>query len=360
MVSEQRPLFQTDISMSLPFALENVEPDPCRAAILRRDMDRRLLASLDRVVSVVARRLKVPGYQFHKNLERASQKVRLQGEKVRPWVYGIHWSTVAAIKDGDGLRIERLLFALISPHWCSKGFALRDFPCGPGRHFRQQNMMNLLVEQHRIAYKWEIEAAPLTAEHRTDSRKSVRAILKWLRLLDPASYGEIQNLISEIALIRTEKLNAGSSFPIFGCMYLNVMRSNDDSLSYLEHLIHETAHHFLFGIWTLDPVIVADGPTLHRSPLRREPRPLSAIFHQMFVLARVIRVWSIFQRNNVFPSLIFRPYSNYQNDTEGTNFKEKFEIAQTIIRTHARLTAIGKRIFESSVEMVEKSPIEFH
>ena len=54
-----------------------------------------------------------------------------------------------------------------------------------------------------------------------------------------------------------------------------------------EHIIHEAAHNLLYQLWYQEPIITSDDGVFY-TPFRKDERPISGVYHAMFVLARTI------------------------------------------------------------------------
>lgn len=320
-------------------------------------MDLRLLDSLERVVTAAA------GSRVASALAGSASKVRqeiIHGRRVRPWVYATHWMLVQGIRQRRPITVEKAISSMVpGVAWTASRLSIGGLPLSDDRDVRRRNIANLFLAEHRATYSLQPKLVRLNANDLKTPRATARQVLEQIRCIDRATYEEMVGLVAEIGVMASDSLNAGSSFPLFGLIYLNTLRPSESAIHYLEHFVHETAHHLLFAIGTIDPILTPNA-CLFKSPLRNEPRPLSAVFHQMFVLSRVIRIWSIFQRTDAFGDEIFKPFTSYQNDHDGTNFVEKFEIAAETISKHAELTPVGRRLFAAANEMVERNPVRFH
>ena len=322
-------------------------------------MDAQLLGSFERVLTAISEKIAPVSPQLISQLQTARAAVITTPARIRPWVYGLHWSIVEAIRQRNSDALLRLVGARHRLGWTQERTEINRFPTSDDRLISRRNMHDVLVAEHKSTYSLPVRFAPVRNDSFAASKAKLFDVLKYLGRHDPDGLDEIYSLISEISFINTESLNAGSSFPIYGCLYLNILRESEPWTAYLEHVVHETAHHLLFAIWAFDPILKSTPAQTFLSPLRKEPRPLSAIFHQMFVLSRVLRVWDLFQRSAAFGPEIYTAYTNYQNDRDGQNFTEKFWIAAEIIQKNAALTTVGNAIFASSCDMVRRSRVVF-
>ena len=96
-------------------------------------------------------------------------------------------------------------------------------------------------------------------------------------------------LVSDIILVQSYSINASSSITSLGCVRMSHIKPEQNWTRYYENIVHEAGHQFLNFLWMSENLIINEGEDYFSSPLRKEPRPLSGIFHGAFVLARTIR-----------------------------------------------------------------------
>lgn len=323
-------------------------------------MDSRLLDSLEYVLSRAGEALGLQISSVIARLESALEAVQSRGQRVRPQIYGIHSRLIREIRQRELTSFDEVLEELCQTSWTAPALATGTFPTHSSVDLLQRNMYELLVAEHQNAYDYCVRLLDPKDDDILQSREVLDAVFDRIKEVDPKSLEECNAVIAEVLFIDSNNLNAGSSFPIFGCIYLNVLRERDTWTAYLEHIIHETAHHYLFGLWTTDPILKNAGEQKFKSPLRNEPRPLSAIFHQMFVLSRVIRVWSLFQTKYPGCHELFVPYTNYQNDRDGRTFVDKFWFSVEVIEKNANLTILGQQILNQCRACVKEHPLRFN
>ncbi|WP_350355667.1 aKG-HExxH-type peptide beta-hydroxylase [Serratia symbiotica] len=112
-------------------------------------------------------------------------------------------------------------------------------------------------------------------------------------------YQETKFIIDEIRLFSAKNVRAGSGFNTLGMVYISELSKDDDASRYIEHLIHESAHNLLYAYWANEALIENETDELFHTPFRKDKRPLSAIYHAMFVLYHTI---FIFDRINQYDS----------------------------------------------------------
>jgi len=322
-------------------------------------MDLQLLDSWSYLLSVIEAPTQLDLRHLRSRLDESRAMLLRGGARLAPEAYSGHWTLRQQIKRHVLEDPKDFIADAEAMKWCLSSLEIDLFPVEQTAAGIAKTLCALLQTEHKETYGLDLVLRmplPSAVEY---SKCVLSKVFSSLREIDPLSIEETDALVSRIAFIDSEKLNAGSSFPLFGCIYLNVLRDGEPWTAYLEHIVHETAHQLLFSFWTSDPILLNDKGAVFDSPLRKEPRPLSAIFHQMFVLSRVIRTWSLFQQSGRFGAEIFKAYSNYQNDEVGDDFVEKFWMAEETVRKHANLTTTGAAIAESCRITVTNFPVRF-
>jgi HEXXH motif-containing protein len=314
-------------------------------------MDLRLLTSLLYLIDVASRGLKRSFPSARDALERLHQAL-FKGARLSFSAYVLHTQLHRTMKRGEAANTERLISHLSKAHLVLERFNVRSFPSETSRRHVDQYLRRTLNEEHLETYLFPFDGSSPPRPAKLFSARSVHSTLRLLKEVDPLSCDELLVLVGDIFIMCSSKLNAGTSFPAFGCVYLTALRSDQNWTAYLEHLVHEAAHHYLFALWSQAPILAFEPSDTYLSPLRTEPRPVSAIFHQMFVLARVIRTKRLFEATGRFDSDLASMRTQYQNDRSPGSFEEKFQMAAEVIEAHAKLTALGESVFRSARELV--------
>ena len=126
----------------------------------------------------------------------------------------------------------------------------------------------------------------------------------------------------------------------------------------LECIHHMAAHTLLYAHWVQDPLFENHTDSLYPTPFRRDSRPLSAIYHAAFVLARTIYVFDKINKSNALALDVRRIRTNYNEQGNDAPFKDKFLQVLNVIYGSAVLTEYGKSLIESCQKMVEECQLE--
>lgn len=184
------------------------------------------------------------------------------------------------------------------------------------------------------------------------TKSTIKSALNIIKLADPELYDEIEFLTNEIRVFSSGNIRAGSNFNTLGLIYMSQQGSSDEVSRYIEHIVHEAAHNLLYAHWTADPIFTNHSNKLYYTPFRRDSRPLSAIFHAMFVLARTIYIFDKIHLNAPNSLDFGNIRTNYNERGNNASFKIKFIQTAEVVSKNAKLTAYGKRIFDGCLQMV--------
>ena len=159
--------------------------------------------------------------------------------------------------------------------------------------------------------------------------------------VDPDLSAVFYELVTRVKLLVGRGYFGFSSPEAFGAIFIRLPDANPTEY-FLEHLVRELSHLNLNAIMAHDPLL--ENPMhQHAAPLRRDPRPLFQILHATFVLSRNVRV----SRRVVE----IRPELGYEPGLEA--FEEKYAQGYQTVQQEAKLTDLGRRLFES-MEPVER------
>ena len=171
---------------------------------------------------------------------------------------------------------------------------------------------------------------------------------------DRESYLEILTYIDKFLICRSKKMHGGSCFNTYGYICLRQLEPSYHWTKYLEGIVHETAHHSLFAIWFAQPILEKEAAAeYYYSPLRNELRPINGVFHAMYVLARVVRIFNILKKHKEYLEDLEKVKYNFNNAKNNTSFEKKFDDAYEIVKNNAKLTPFGKK-FLSEIKQLTR------
>ncbi len=177
---------------------------------------------------------------------------------------------------------------------------------------------------------------------------AVRTALELLAEVDPAMRAEFDALAAEVRLFGGSAADAFTSTRWFGCMHVGLplaLSADALVLHLLDHLTHEASHLGLYARMAVDPLLLNGAEDGFRAPIRPDARPLDGIFHAMFVLARVTRVFARLAAADR------RPAVRVVRDEQAALFGQ----ALATVEQHARLTTVGRTVVDGCRTMVAEA-----
>ena len=97
-----------------------------------------------------------------------------------------------------------------------------------------------------------------------------------------------------------DKLVSFSDNVVPGALYICIRVNNQIASSYdiAESIIHEHRHQKLYLLERYTPLVKSEFPYV-KSPWREELRPVSGLFHAVFVFSEVEKYWQFVLKNNL-------------------------------------------------------------
>jgi HEXXH motif-containing protein len=123
--------------------------------------------------------------------------------------------------------------------------------------------------------------------------------ISMLKDADPVSYDLFNSCCGAVCYIKTEpQLPAGecvslTSKLIPGLIYMTPV----PTILTIESIVHETSHLYLTAVERLHKLYQSDELLLN-TPLRPDPRPISGLMHQVWVLINLVRLYGGIRRQN--------------------------------------------------------------
>lgn len=189
------------------------------------------------------------------------------------------------------------------------------------------------------------------------SKEMLLKAMDVIKAADIDIFEEANYVVDEIRIFNAENIRAGSGFNTLGLIYVGEFKKDDDVSRYVEHIVHEAAHNLLYAYWANDPLIIDETDELFTSPLRRTDRPLSAIYHAMFVLSRTVLIFDRIYNSTTTLIDFSKVKINYNERKSSTPFKEKFLQTVDVIRKNAILSETGTSLLEGCIDIVNQSRI---
>ena len=160
--------------------------------------------------------------------------------------------------------------------------------------------------------------------------------MEYLRATWPAVYDEINRFVRCAFFFEAQTTVAFTDFKVHGAIFINhgVATGAIAAHEIAEEILHEASHSRLNAELAVSPMFTNDPEQGFATPLRPDPRPMFGAFHQMFVLARLAKFYTLVDRKT---GVMAR---------QRTAFGQ-LERAFDLVDKHAELTPLGKSVVES-------------
>lgn len=193
-------------------------------------------------------------------------------------------------------------------------------------------------------------------------KKLVNDAMHLIQATSEEYHQEMLELLSEILILQSEFLKAGSSFDLFGLIYINAHNAKQSLINMADLLIHETAHYYLYGLSVDDPLVLNDYNERYFSPIKGRNRPMIGIYHAAFVLFRVLKFLSLLSLNSstakLQNSLLRNDDSNVFSNVYLAHHKEITELntkysaivsesLETVMK-FGQLTELGEKLIKAT------------
>lgn len=174
------------------------------------------------------------------------------------------------------------------------------------------------------------------------SKKQIQAIQNsfiLLREIWPEAHEELEDFVQRIQFFDGEQVIGFVDFQNHGSIFLRQEDMNDE-VWLAEQILHEGSHIRLNTVLAVTPLFLNDSKVRYESPLRREPRHMFGLFHQMFVLSRLSHLYM----------RLSRVTDQYQEKLQVIN--NQLNQAIKVVRRHADLTREGSEIVDTICQVV--------
>lgn len=163
----------------------------------------------------------------------------------------------------------------------------------------------------------------------------------------PMYYKQLVTLIPHLLITgptESRFITSASTVKLLGCVIIGSYGTSS-ICTYLEDLVHESAHHRLFLEQAHDELILNHPDEKYPAPFRTDLRPMAGLFHAHYVLG------NIYQSFHSLACLTYFANNEEFNDML-LSAKRRFFEGKTIIDQHARFTNRGEVIYQTINEEV--------
>lgn len=313
-------------------------PQQGAAARLDQSMRDDLAASLERIGAMAAAVL--PGRE---SLPAALEHIR--AHPVEPGVFALYYDLVFALQKRDLASAPRL--------WEQ---ALARAATQPPARLMRYRAEDLGEDGERIQRLTAIGApAPVIFGDPDDTewsrfRDNAPAALSLLRRANAVWAEQVSELgactIATVPAADSVGFSGGSSMMVWGAILVNV-RDWTDRVGVLGVMAHEATHLLLFGASRSEPLVTNPVGERFQTEARPTPRPMNALYHSTYVSGRMARM----------SQEILDRCAGELSDAEHRTLdqtitvqRERFAQGEGVIRRHAQLTPLGRRLIEEAAD----------
>lgn len=324
-------------------------PDVVRAARLSRQLDIGLIEHLNYLKDVCTERTSFCTSFLSETLIEAESHLRqAETNRLSGTLVAAYTELEYSMRTGAPEKIE----------YCLNSFRHRRIGGNPltvsslsGENLSPQESLDVMEVFMRELSSSGQASNIFVPEDREAVGRSLEAIqfaMTAINRVAPELYDEISRMITDIVIIDSTKTNAASTFSAFGVIVLKFLKPHQTWTTYVEHIVHEAAHHLLFAIFSQYEVFAESTDRRFKSPLRSEPRPLDAIFHATFVLCRVIYILKKMCDSSLYPDFRRTAEYTYHNPAD---LIDQFLEGHDTLDKNAVLTKFGELFLESSRQL---------
>jgi HEXXH motif-containing protein len=231
---------------------------------------------------------------------------------------------------------RRLLVDLVSHNLHTKAFGSWDDKAGP--EIVWATAFDLTVSRRACANLDDAQLAPRSFAFNTIPdpvwQETVAEALDLLGRIDPEMSGEVLEAVDIVCSFSCDDAISFSDVQAFGAIFVRDKFAGT-ATALAEILVHEASHSVLNVIAASTPLFTNPATERYQTPLRKDPRPMFGLFHQLFVLKRLERFH-------------LRLGQNFEGiDGSLDTIRENIELAESSIAQYGMLTATGRRLVAS-------------
>ncbi len=158
----------------------------------------------------------------------------------------------------------------------------------------------------------------------------------------PAYYKQLVTLIPNLLITgptQSRFITSASTVKLFGCVIIGSYGTSS-IYTYLEDLIHESAHHRLFLEQAHDELILNNADEKYPAPFRTDLRPMAGLFHAHYVLGNIYQSFQSLAQLALFSN-------QAEFNTMRLSAKQRFFEGKATIDKHAVFTERGSVIYQT-------------
>lgn len=311
---------------------------PCksRALSLRTALNQSLISSLLYLLEAAENVLLPDIYESSlRNLK--SLKV---DEKISSFLYALNSSLSQAFSNEDIPKIQQISENIANSHFQIKGINFLSI----------ESLSPYYQDLFKQIAIFEIPGGATFIPSPPEQHQRIKSLFQQgLNLISQSCYDlyeEIEVFLGEVLTFDSAKMKYGSSFNLFGMMYIRESFPLKTIVDVIDALAHETGHIHLYSLSADDPLVLNPPEERYTAPLRTDKRPLIGIYHASFVVSRIL-----YALRALYAHELLSIEDQIYCATLIEEYKIKYSLGFETVEKHADLTPLGEDILKSSLKL---------
>jgi HEXXH motif-containing protein len=174
-----------------------------------------------------------------------------------------------------------------------------------------------------------------------EMKRRITDALALLRAVWPEACDELPRFVRRFIVYQGHAVIGFTDFRYHGSIFFKYewLMGREHTEEVAEDLLHEAAHVRLNALMGTTPLFQNDDQEIYPSPLRRDLRSMYGVWHQMYVLRRVVELYQRLQERS-----LLRHAANLAETCEG------FDQAYKVVKEHANLTRAGRAMLRTMAD----------
>lgn len=311
---------------------------PCkkRAFFLRTTLNQSLISSLLCLLEAAQDVLPPDVYQSSfKNLNSLNTE-----EKISSFLYALNSDFLQAFSSEDIPTIQKVVQNIADHKFQIEG--INFFSIGDLASYHQELFKKIAV--------FEIPGDVSFINSPLEQHQKIKSLFQQgLALISKSCsdlYEEIEMFLGEILTFDSPKMKYGSSFNLFGMIYIRESFPFNTIVDVVDALAHEAGHIHLYSLSADDPLVLNPPEERYTAPLRTDKRPLIGIYHASFVVSRIL-----YALRALYSHKLLSEEEQAYCATLIEAYKVKYALGFETVQKHATMSQLGQDILRSTFQL---------
>jgi hypothetical protein len=314
------------------------DANPCeeRALFLRKKLNQSLILSLLHLLEAAEGVLSPEVYQFSlKNLHSLNAD-----KKISSFLHALNTALAQAFTTEDISTIQKVAQNIAENRFQIEGISFLPAYKLPSYHKE-------LFEKYSV---FEVPGGATFTGSFPEGHQKIKSLFQQgLNLIAQSCndlYKEITVFLGEILSFESPQLKYGSSFNLFGLMYIRESLPFKTLADVVDALAHETGHIYLYSLSADDPLVLNPPEERYTAPLRTDKRPLIGIYHASFVVSRIL-----YALKALYSHKLLSKEDQVRCATLIEEHKVRYALGFETVQKHANMTPLAQEILNSTLKL---------